>query len=251
MPFRKHASLVVVADGHTSVTEQLGGAVHRGTLERRARGLRTPAVEVGVTLRSTPEAPWLGRTPCWDRAFGEVIRSEGGPWGGPGSWRPGALPRCDGAQRQTCMAGEDVWGTRATRGGGGSPRDARRGWEVTRAKRGHGLPAPSQPQRGPARRQAPSTTGPRGGEATVLQSRCPRPRAPLQSGGLGSWASSALCGCSSSLEDLARSGGSSSADAPAANSHRPGPPRPAEPRGDCSTPLRVVLTSVSDGVRRR
>lgn len=53
MPFRKHASLVVVADGHTSVTEQLGGAVHRGTLERRARGLRTPAVEVGVTLRST------------------------------------------------------------------------------------------------------------------------------------------------------------------------------------------------------
>lgn len=162
MPFRKHASLVVVADGHTSVTEQLGGAVHRGTLERRARGLRTPAVEVGVTLRSTPEAPWLGRTPCWDRAFGEVIRSEGGPWGGPGSWRPGALPRCDGAQRQTCMAGEDVWGTRATRGGGGSPRDARRGWEVTRAKRGHGLPAPSQPQRGPARRQAPSTTGPEG-----------------------------------------------------------------------------------------
>lgn len=41
-------------------------------------------------------------------------------------------------------------------------RDARCGWGVTGAKRGHGLPAPSQPQWGPARRQAPSTSGPEG-----------------------------------------------------------------------------------------
>lgn len=121
-----------------------------------------------------------------------------------------------------------------------------RGWEVTRAKRGHGLPAPSQPQWGPARRQVTSTTAAEG-ERRQSCNRVPRPAgsSPARGAGfpaLGSPASSALCGRSSSREDLTRSGGSRSADTPAADGHGPGPAAPRR-----ATPLRVVLPRVSDG----
>lgn len=160
------------------------------------------------------EAPGVGPDPVGLGLFQEGVTGHRG--------RPAWWERMRGGGQGRC-----TWRWRI-----GDAQLQARGWEVTRAKRGHGLPAPSQPQWGPARRQVTSTTAAEG-ERRQSCNRVPRPAgsSPARGAGfpaLGSPASSALCGRSSSREDLTRSGG------PVALTHQPPTataqvqPRPAE-----------------------